>query len=299
MKSTTPEHLTRRYKKGQQLTFKKGEITIVQRVKKSVKIKSHRKPITPNPLPPEPIVIKRPVEENVPETLLNGGYLGLYGEVVTEDCYHLRDLHNGSLADNYHDTSIDFIPDVILDLGANIGIFSRYARQLFPEALIVAIEPNPDNLKGFKKYTNDKNIILIKKGIGKGALYKSKNAVNGSGEVYLSENSAFNQSDLKLVNTITNVPSIMLTDLKKYIKKGQKIICKIDIEGNETVILDDKNSMELLRTFDYITIELHYYGMTPNSVRSIKKYTKNKLISFNKTHNIKYIHPIFYATKYT
>ncbi len=55
--------------------------------------------------------------------------------------------------------------------------------------------------------------------------------------------------------------------------------------------------MDLLKTFEYVTIELHYFGMTPNSVRNIKKYTKNKLVSFNETHNIKYNHPLFYATK--
>ncbi len=228
----------------------------------------------------------KPIVKDIPqgiESTLNGGFLGLYGEVVTEDIYKLKGLN--------------FIPDVILDLGANIGIFSRYARELFPNALIISIEPHPDNIKAFKKYTNDENIILIEKGIGKGTLYKSKKAVNGAAEVYLSSNSAFTKNELKSVSNISTVQSVMLTDLKKYIKG--KVLCKIDIEGNETKIFDDKDSMDFLRTFEYVTIELHYFGMTPNGVRNIKKYTKNKLVSLNKTHDIKYIHPLFYATKYT
>ncbi len=265
-------HLTRRHTKEiQKKLFQPGNIPL------------QRNRYYPNPSK-EISQIQQLPTINAPKGIhstLNGGFPGLYGEVVTEDIYKIKELN--------------FIPDVILDLGANIGIFSRYARQLFPAALIISVEPHPDNIKVFKKYTKDRNIKLIKKGIGKGTLYKSKKAVNGAAEVYLSSNSAFTKNELKSVSNISTVQSVMLTDLKKYIKG--KVLCKIDIEGNETKIFDDKNSMDLLKTFEYVTIELHYFGMTPNGVRNIKKYTKNKLVSLNKTHDIKYNHPLFYATK--
>ncbi len=143
----------------------------------------------PGNIPKEISQIQQPPTINAPKGIhstLNGGFPGLYGEVVTEDIYKIKELN--------------FIPDVILDLGANIGIFSRYARELFPNALIISIEPHPDNIKAFKKYTNDENIILIEKGIGKGTLYKSKKAVNGAAEVYLSSNSAFTKNELKSVS---------------------------------------------------------------------------------------------------
>ncbi len=271
-----PHHLTRKHTKETQKKklLQPGNIPL-QRNRYYLKLKT-RKEI--------PQQVEK-YEKGIPNETLNGGYPGLYGEVVTEDIYKLKELN--------------FIPDVILDLGANIGIFSRYARQLFPNALIISVEPHPDNIKVFKKYTKDRNTKLIGKGIGEGKLYQSKKAANGSAEVYLSENSAFKESTLKSICNISTVKSIMLTDLKKYIKKEDKVLCKIDIEGNETKIFNDKDSMDLLLSFEYVTIELHYFGMTPNGVRNIKKYTKNKLVSLNKTHDIKYIHPLFYATKYT
>ena len=73
------------------------------------------------------------------ENTLNGGYNGLYGEVVTEDCYRLKTL--------------GFVPDVIFDLGANIGVFTRYARDMFNNAKIISVEPNLDNFENLKTFS--------------------------------------------------------------------------------------------------------------------------------------------------
>jgi FkbM family methyltransferase len=42
-----------------------------------------------------------------------------------------------------------FVPDggVILDVGANIGLFSLYAAKLCPSARVIAYEPEPDNFR--------------------------------------------------------------------------------------------------------------------------------------------------------
>lgn len=38
-------------------------------------------------------------------------------------------------------------PKVIVDVGANVGAFTRWARARFPQALIIALEPNPDTFQ--------------------------------------------------------------------------------------------------------------------------------------------------------
>ncbi len=237
------------------------------------------------------------------EETLKGGYKGLYGEVVTSDTYHLRDVADiVSINDpNYihekgHAKGFNFIPDVILDLGANVGIFSRYARTLFPEALIISVEPDASNCEVFRTFTNDPKIILLQKAVGKGKIFRCGNATNGAMEVYISEGIGFSAKDLTHQGA-TEIDSVMLTDLKKYIKPGDKVILKLDIEGNETVIFNDKPSMDLLRTFDYITIELHYYASDGEKRDMVINKTAEVLESLSETHNIKYEHIYFYATK--
>lgn len=238
------------------------------------------------------------------EESLNGGYKGLYGEVVTYDMYHMRDVADQvSINDptyihlKGHARGFNFIPDVVFDLGANVGIFSRYARDLFPDALIVAVEPDPVNCQIFRQFTNDPKIILLEKAIGKGKIFHDASKINGAMEVYISEDIGYNKKDLATLAP-TNIESIILTDLKQYIKKGDKVLLKLDIEGNETVLFNCKESMAMMRTFDYITIELHYFAMDGDKQKLVRQITDDTLLSLEKTHATSYDgHVYFYAVK--
>lgn len=113
------------------------------------------------------------------DEIWEGAYKGLYGEVVTEDIYRIRQLQ--------------FIPDVIFDLGANVGTFSKFARELFPNALIVAIEPDAQNIEYFKEFNNpvDNNIVLHNLAIGNGEMFRVDGALNGAHECYISSGLGF------------------------------------------------------------------------------------------------------------
>lgn len=239
----------------------------------------------------------------------NGEYDSLYGEVVTYDVYHVRDVENIVSCNDpnyvhwHGHAGIGFVPDTVLDLGANVGIFSRYAETLWPDADVIAVEPNPTNCEVFREYTfgrlgfNSKKIKLIEAAIGSGRLYRCVGAVNGAHESYLSyglgyNNLAFLTSATQLQDTI---PSMMLTDLKKYCKG--KVLLKLDIEGNETIIFNDPASMDLLKTFEYIAIELHYFANDGAQLEGVKAKTAEVLESLKETHNTRFDHIYFYATK--
>lgn len=234
------------------------------------------------------------------EETLNGGYPGLYEEVVTDDIYKIRDVDDiVSINDpNYVHVKghkgIKFKPDIILDLGANIGIFSRYAQELFPKANLIAVEPDEKNFNILKDHTKG---ALINKAIGSGSIYHYPNAKNGAMEVYVSKSMAFDLPYLKKETSPAQVESLMITDLKKYIKKGDKVLCKIDIEGNETVIFDDPDSVAMLKTFDYIAIELHYYASTEAKSKKIRDLSDKLFTEFKKTHKTLDENIHFYATK--
>jgi hypothetical protein len=102
------------------------------------------------------------------EDTLGGGWPGLYGEVVTEDCYRLRQL--------------DFVPDIVFDIGANVGTFTRHARSLWPRAVIVAVEPDKANCAHFRKFTPMHNIFLLEAAIGVCDIWRCTTAANGAGE---------------------------------------------------------------------------------------------------------------------
>ena len=52
-------------------------------------------------------------------------------------------------------------PSTILDLGANIGIAALRFRSLFPDAFIVAVEPNPATVKKLRRNVADDSRITV------------------------------------------------------------------------------------------------------------------------------------------
>jgi len=224
--------------------------------------------------------------DDIKDIWKDNAYRGLWGEVVEGDIYKIRELK--------------FIPDVIFDIGANVGTFSKFAHELYPSALIIAVEPDKDNIDNFNKFhkPSENNIVLHNMAIGKGEAYRDVKAVNGSHECYLSRVMGYEDitesSSLKLSDVRTTLLDFIVNG---WVKKGQKYVLKIDIEGSETAIFTHEPSMKALINADYIAMELHYFAMTPNGVLKVMEMTKKALQSLEATHYIQHEHPMFYATK--
>lgn len=249
--------------------------------------------------------------EKIEETL-NGGYLALYGEIVDKDIYHMKDVADivsvndpTFVHEAGHKRAFDFVPDIIFDLGANIGIFSRYARELFPDALIVSVEPDVNNCEVFKKFTKaDARIILIQKAIGSGTLFHVKGSKNGAGENYISAGAAYPENEMlkkaqeEIECEVSNVETITLQQLiSQYVKEGQKFIIKLDIEGAEHSIFSSKPELDALNKADYIAGELHGFSLdaVTNIVAKDNIHSAIDYLLF--THNIKTKNLNFYALK--
>lgn len=227
---------------------------------------------------------------NTPENIedsLGGGYLGLVGEVVTYDCYRL--------------TQLDFIPDVVIDLGGNVGVFARFAAELFPKAKIYSVEPHPENQAVYEKFTKNKNITLIKKAVGVGTIWHDSGAVNGSGEVYMSAGLGYPLDEMdKCKGKLDRykIDTVMPSDLiSMYVKSGQKVLVKIDIEGSEHTIFTHEPSMKALRKCDYVCMEVHFYALHGGLVDEVKEKTLEALSSFDATHDYELDGVHFWARK--
>jgi FkbM family methyltransferase len=78
-----------------------------------------------------------------------------YAEVVIEDCY---EIFNYARRAN---------PKVIVDIGANLGMFSKLCSMLFPQADIYAYEPNPSALKWLRRNAEDTRIQVTPCAVGR------------------------------------------------------------------------------------------------------------------------------------
>lgn len=211
------------------------------------------------------------------ENTLNGGYAGLYGEVVKFDCYKLKELK--------------FIPDVVLDIGANVGIFTRYVRQLFPDCFILSIEPDIDNYTNIIMFTKTDNMVLLNEAIGIGDVYRIRNSINGAHEIYINEDKGEQTEKV-------NIKCRMLDELiDKAVKPKMKSILKLDIEGNEEIIWQHEPSMQALKKIDYFAGEIHYTMLEGNEREKSKQKSLTALHSFDDTHNVVIDGTSFWATK--
>lgn len=222
--------------------------------------------------------------------LLNGGYQGLYGEVVEQDTYRLK--------------RIDFVPDIIIDIGANIGIFSRFARTLFPDTKIIAIEPDPGNIKIFRQFPADPNILLVEKALGRGRLFHGTTEANGSGAVYLSAGLGYPEKEMEEAADhhwgmeVSSVPTITLEQIvQHYVPPGKRTLLKLDCEGAENTIWSDRSSLEALRVFDYIAAEIHFFALHGGQLPSVLEATHNALKSLEATHTCELEGVYFWARK--
>lgn len=122
----------------------------------------------------------------------------------------------------------------ILDLGANVGLFGAFAAARWPSAKIVAFEPDPDNAAIHEIFIAENRLkdrlTLIRAAAGP----RTGTAAFASGEVALSH--LVEDGDAERAVTVA------IQDVLPQIAKADLV--KMDIEGGEWAILDDRRFRE-------------------------------------------------------
>lgn len=131
--------------------------------------------------------------------------------------------------DKQYDIEIPFTPKTIIDLGANVGFASVLFANRFPDAKILALEPDEANFAAASKNTaNYPNITLIN-----GAVWHTSEEINlidsGHGEAAYMVKAGEGENMIKAY-TVKGIMDLM--------KISEIDILKIDIEGTEKEIFE-------------------------------------------------------------
>ncbi len=152
--------------------------------------------------------------------------------------------------DHEYRLPFDARPGTILDLGANTGLASLYFRTQFPEAQIVAVEPDPANFAMLQRHlgalpgveiiqaavwSRDGEITLTDPGIGSWAM-----RVEESSQSTSSQN---------------QVAALSMPSLLKHFPQGRVDLLKMDVEGAEKEVFE--SSAAWIQNIGAIVIELH------------------------------------------
>ncbi|MBC8509850.1 MAG: FkbM family methyltransferase [Anaerolineales bacterium] len=148
------------------------------------------------------------------------------------------------------------LPQSVVDIGANIGMFTLLAKHLWPTCAVYAYEPAPEN---YSQLTDNIQVsqvsdvfahnVAVTNSSGTHALFINENF--GGHSLYENINQVSSESRVKVeVETIT---------LEEVIKKvgGHIDFLKLDCEGGEWYILNGLE--EQLINIDYIAMEYHIH----------------------------------------
>lgn len=195
-----------------------------------------------------------------------------YKSIVDEDIYKLKSVK---------DKKIDYI----IDIGANIGLFSTYASKIFPNAKIIAIEPcRPIFECLLNNCGPNKNITILNCAFGK----------DGFCEIMLDEN--FHLGSRFKDKNKGKTKSLSLGSIFNIFNISGNYIIKSDCEGGEEFLVNDQTSEEIIKKSELTSLEIHFKTFN----KSKKEYEKTQAFknwefyndwirsSFNETHVIDY-----------
>ncbi len=159
------------------------------------------------------------------------------------------------LMTNYEKYAKNITPNVIIDIGANIGCATLYFKQCYPKANIVSVEAEKNNFSALKqniKMNNYENIYLYHNAfwINEENLMVEESFRDGRDWAFAIRPTAQKSTQTIKGLTLQNI-------IEKHNFETIDIL-KIDIEGGEKWILEDEISMKIIqKNVKILLIEIH------------------------------------------
>lgn len=178
--------------------------------------------------------------------------------ILSDDEYKVRELYKSIPT-----------PNVVLDIGGHIGTFGMLAKSLWPDTMLIAVEPSEDSATLYEMNLrsnglDDKSAVIhaaVNYNPSKKVLVRSSRTSGGnvlldadSANEYLSEN--YRKCDGILGD---DIKSITIEDIIKEYDLDVIDFAKFDCEGSEQFIFESM-TQESADKFRYIVGEYHYWS---------------------------------------
>ncbi|WP_018291175.1 FkbM family methyltransferase [Verrucomicrobium sp. 3C] len=163
----------------------------------------------------------------------------------------------------------------VIDIGANIGLFSLFAAERFPGAQILAFEPWEENFRYLEKLVRDNRLPVL-------PFREALSATSGTLSLHLPRSESFSsratvfpqppgpswssQEDLQI-----EVPAVTLEEVFRRTKLAVCDLLKMDCEGSEYAILYG-TAPELLARIRRMAIEVHPGSAPSENVANLTAY---------------------------
>ncbi|HQZ43698.1 MAG TPA: FkbM family methyltransferase [Flavobacteriales bacterium] len=136
---------------------------------------------------------------------------------------------------------------LIVDCGANVGVSLIYYKALYPQARVIAFEPDPAVFKCLEQNVQQNDLQRID-------LHQKAVWVNADGVSFGSDGA--DGGSIHNAKGRAKVPTIRLRDL--LLQHERIDLLKVDIEGAETkVLLDCDDALQRIR---YLYVEYHSFS---------------------------------------
>jgi FkbM family methyltransferase len=169
----------------------------------------------------------------------------------------------------------DFLPDVdvVVDLGAHVGLATAWFACRFPGCHLIAVEPSPSNLPLLEKTASslaertDVVHAAVSNKEGDAAFYWSDWSSSGSTEVEVAcrRQTDTSRAEYRSARRPIRVPLTTVPSLMRRFGLSHIDILKVDVEGAERSIF--AGSPEWLAAVRLIVIEVHDRHIDGDSVR--------------------------------
>ncbi len=182
-------------------------------------------------------------------------------------------------SDEYRLATLGFEPDVIYDIGADVGSITMFARKTYPNAKIIAVEPNPwsyprlcENAVGWP------NILPVCAAIGMGEMYEPREAEPLHWSVVSDVAPSWHDGMVPSASR-----AVTLAELYDQ-HGGEQYVVKIDIEGGEYGIVTHPQSRQVILDSAYFAAEFHFWGATQEKMDTVVEALMRFLFDLAQTH---------------
>jgi len=165
----------------------------------------------------------------------------IIGEITGCDPYDLRDIKNP--------------PSIIVDVGAHIGVFSVYAKHLWPECRIWAFEPWEENFDLLAQNTHNLlGVTVYQEAVTSARSTEGNNLVFYSSPKSMGD---FHNTGRGQIDERGESPVKYRTIKDILNETGEIDILKLDCEGAEIEILSDLHKLGMANQVKYVTGKYH------------------------------------------